>query len=154
MDRDQALRDLIKAIRRANSKDATERDVEYARRFVSHYKSPIRDLDVESVIAELRDVGSTDEPHEISVDLRYALLLYFEGKIQCKRGAVKGRVTAAKLAALEAIRRSRQRRIPLRAARKEVVREWNASAARAGFSPVVTLSSVDAIHFPRRKRKS
>ena len=89
MKMDAHLRVLVKAIRKANA-SGSPADFKQVKALHSAYMSSCRALDVEAAIAELDDWGTTENPRDISPELRHALILFLARKIGAKRGRKPG----------------------------------------------------------------
>jgi len=86
---DPHLRAVIKAMRKANSTGSLA-DFKRARALSLTYKSPCRALDVDAAIDELGTWGTTENPCDISPELRGSLILFLKGEIGLKRGRKRG----------------------------------------------------------------
>jgi hypothetical protein len=136
VNRDPRLHALVAAIQKANATHDLD-DIAQAAALGREYIPSAEPLDIDAAIRELHAWATP-----VSLELRYVLARYLEGGITGKRGRKAGAVSAARMAAARA---------------RELYAElhsWEEAIGRAAAEFPVTESAINAVIFPRKRRKS
>lgn len=138
---DPHLRTIVSAVRKANASQEPD-DFRHLDAFKAAYNTPRAALDTDAAIKELDYWGTSDEPANISPELRFALMLFLQGKIKKKRGRRVNLTSTAHIVAVHVRIKHRMTGLPISQLAKE-------EAKRVG----ITTAALNAVLYPRKRTR-